>query len=53
VYFPDLSPYNYVTKLVLPDVLNVGWLDHSMPYTKGSVPTLKVAPIVKTNFRLQ
>jgi hypothetical protein len=39
VYFPDLSPYTYSMKRSLPDVLNVGWLDRSMPFSKGTVPT--------------
>ena len=39
VYFPDLSPYSYATKFSLPKVLNVGWLDRSMPYSRGTVPS--------------
>jgi hypothetical protein len=42
VYFPDLSIYTYSMKGSLPDVLNVGWLDRSMPFSKGTVPALFV-----------
>ena len=38
MYFPDLSPYTYSMKRPVPDVLNVGWLDRSMPFSKGIVP---------------
>ncbi len=37
MYFPDLSPYSYAIKFALPKVLNVGWLDRSMPYSRGTV----------------
>jgi hypothetical protein len=38
MYFPDFSNYSYLTGQSLPDVLNVGWLDQSMPFSKGTVP---------------
>jgi len=38
VYFRDLSLYSYSMKSALPDVLNVGWLDRSIPFFKGRVP---------------
>jgi hypothetical protein len=40
VYFPDLSTYSYSRLTSLPDVLNVGWLDRSMPFSQGAVPNL-------------
>ena len=39
MYFPDLSPYGYAIKTPLPNVLNVGWLDRSIPFSKGPTPT--------------
>src|SRR5450631_3735311 len=51
VYVPDLSPYTYSMKRSLPDVLNVGWLDRSMPFSKGAVPALFVDHL-KNWFRL-
>ena len=38
MFFPDLSPYKYAMKFSPPNVVNVGWLDRSMPYSRGSVP---------------
>jgi hypothetical protein len=38
LYFSDLSPYSYSMTSSLPDVLNVGWLDRSVPFSSGSVP---------------
>ena len=38
MYFPDLSSYSYSLRVPLPGVLNVGWLDQSMPFRKGVVP---------------
>lgn len=38
MYFPDLSPYTYARETSVPDVLNVGWLDRSVPFSKGGVP---------------
>jgi hypothetical protein len=40
LYFPDLSPYTYATKLSFADVLNVGWLDQSMPFSKGATANM-------------
>jgi hypothetical protein len=42
LYFPDLSPYGYSMASSLPDVLNIGWLDRSEPFSKGAVPKLLV-----------
>lgn len=39
MYFTDLSPYTYSTHVPLSGVLNVGWLDRSMPFSKGTVPS--------------
>lgn len=39
MHFPDLSPYKYAIRFSLPNVVNVGWLDRSMPYSRGSVPS--------------
>jgi len=38
-YFPDLSPYKYRTfqPHLDPKLLNVGWLDRSVPFNKGPV----------------
>lgn len=38
MYLPDLSSYGYSLNHSLSNVLNVGWLDRSMPYSKGVVP---------------
>jgi hypothetical protein len=35
LYFSDLSHYQYLLGRTLPDVLNIGWLDHSMPFPQG------------------
>jgi hypothetical protein len=35
MYFEDLSPYCYLMKLGLDNVLNVGWLDASHPFDNG------------------
>lgn len=40
MHFPELSPYTYGLRMPLMDVLNVGWLDRSMPFPKGVVPAL-------------
>ena len=37
MYFPDLSNYAQLMREPLPDVLNVGWLDQSMPFSTGTV----------------
>lgn len=39
MHFSDLSPYRYAIKFSPPNVVNVGWLDRSMPYSRGSVPS--------------
>ena len=40
MYYADLSSYQYGLDRPLPEVLNVGWLDHAEPYTVGPVPNL-------------
>jgi len=47
VYFRDLSLYSYSTKSPLPDVLNVGWLDRSIPFSRGTVPSRFVDQLKK------
>ena len=39
VYFADLSPYKHGTNCRATSVVNVGWLDGSMPYSRGAVPS--------------
>ena len=36
MYYPDLSPYAYSSKIA--GALNVGWLDPAQPYPRGSTP---------------
>lgn len=38
-YFPDLSPYGFLTSPheVSPNVLNVGWLSRPHPFNRGTV----------------
>jgi hypothetical protein len=38
MYFLDLSTYHYSVREPLHNVLNVGWLDQSMPFSNGIVP---------------
>jgi hypothetical protein len=38
MYFPDLSPYEYDVAEGDAPALNVGWLDATHPFTKGSPP---------------
>jgi hypothetical protein len=34
MYFPDLSPYQYIARTSGPNVLNVGWLDAEHLYSR-------------------
>src|SRR5262245_34623367 len=37
MYYQDLTPFEYWTGLVTPNLFNVGWLDSFHPYPKGEV----------------
>jgi hypothetical protein len=47
-YFADLTPYGYHTFQPIPDpkLLNVGWLDASVPFAKGPVDALVVPKLL-------
>lgn len=38
MYFPDLTPYAYLSKVELTGVLNIGWLDKTHAYVQGTPP---------------
>jgi hypothetical protein len=37
-FFPDLSPYQTDNGLVIPEVLNIGWLSSKVPFITGACP---------------
>ncbi|HZS09466.1 MAG TPA: hypothetical protein VFD58_31845 [Blastocatellia bacterium] len=56
MYYPDLTPYEYLKGCIDSDTLNVGWLDKAHDYVKGETPcellnwlfTLCLSPVNKT-----